>query len=312
MTQTIRIGTRASRLAMAQTESVLVALRAIAPDIEIEVVPIRTEGDRIQHTIPEGWGKGVFVREIERALLEHRIDLAVHSLKDVPARIPEGLTILATPPRADPRDVLISPGGGSLWSLPVGARIGTSSLRRSAFLRAARPDLEFVAIRGNVDTRLSKLGDRSLGYDALVLAAAGLERLDVHDVPRAYLDPDVLLPAPGQGAIVIEGRSGDHAAQDLVEPIGDPDTAAAVEAERAFLLTLEAGCRLPVAALATVTSREVRLDGAVAAPDGSRIVREQMSGDRQGATELGTKLAHYLLDRGATTLIDTVGRGAGW
>lgn len=308
----IRVGTRGSRLAMAQTETVVTALRAAAPGIEFELVPIRTEGDRVQQGPLPSWGKGVFVREIEIALLEHRIDLAVHSLKDVPPSLPEGLALLATPARADPRDVIITRSGLSFAALPAGSRVGTSSLRRSAFLRALRPDLEYGPIRGNVDTRLAKLRDPELGYDAIVLAAAGLDRLGLLDVPREYLEPDVLLPAPGQGVLVVEGRADDEESRHLAEQITDRATAAAVEAERALLLALQGGCRLPVAALATVTADKLRLDAAVATFDGRRVLREHIMGEVETAAALGRTLAQRLLSCGAADLVESAGRGDTW
>ncbi|MCA1646715.1 MAG: hydroxymethylbilane synthase [Chloroflexi bacterium] len=246
----IRIGTRASALARAQTALVTVALMDAHPSLglEIELVTITTGGDRSQATNQPGpdWGTGVFVKELESALLREEIDLAVHSLKDVPPILSADLTLAAIPVRDDPLDVLITPDGRGLEDLAPGARVGTSSARRSAFLHAARPDLHFVAIRGNIDTRLRKL---SLGqYEALVLARAGVRRLEL-DAAYVVLEPELLPPAPGQGALAIETRAGDRAVGELVEPLHDPATAASVRAERRLMVNLDGGCRLPVGAL---------------------------------------------------------------
>jgi hydroxymethylbilane synthase len=246
----IRVGTRSSALAQAQTDLIVAALLQAHPDLQIERVLIATNGDRSQHSNAPGtdWGTGVFVKEIEAALLGQEIDLAVHSLKDVPPIVTAELTLAAIPVRDDPLDVLVTADGRTFEALAPGARIGTSSARRAAFLLVQRPDLQFVPIRGNVESRLRKL--REGQYDALVLARAGLRRLQI-DMPHAVLEPDLLPPAPGQGALAVQARAGDRDILSLVEPLHDPATAGAVRAERHLMLLLDGGCRLPVGALGT-------------------------------------------------------------
>ncbi|MGI9148338.1 MAG: hydroxymethylbilane synthase [Chloroflexota bacterium] len=246
----VRIGTRSSPLARAQTTWVTNALREAYASLDIEVVVISTSGDRSQATnVPDpDWGSGVFVKELEIALLHEEIDLAVHSLKDLPPVQVADLTLVAIPVRDDPTDVLVTLDGRGLGDLGPGARVGTSSARRAAFLRAPRPDLQFVAIRGNVETRLRKLGEGQ--YDAIVLARAGLRRLDL-EVACVVLEPELVPPAPGQGALAIQARAGDRAVAELAEPLHDPATASAVRAERRLMIDLNGGCGLPFGALGT-------------------------------------------------------------
>jgi hydroxymethylbilane synthase len=244
--------------------------------LDIEVVTISTSGDRSQASnVPSpDWGSGVFVKEIELALLHEEIDLAVHSLKDLPPVQSADLTLAAIPVREDPLDVLITIDGRGLDDLSPGARVGTSSARRSAFLRAARPDLRFVPIRGNVETRLRKLGEGQ--YDAIVLARAGLRRLDL-EVACVVLEPELLPPAPGQGALAIQARAGDRTLADIVEPLHDPATAAAVRAERRLMIDLDGGCRLPIGALGTPRpDGELHLLGGLARDDGSLGLAEAL------------------------------------
>jgi hydroxymethylbilane synthase len=294
----IRIGTRASALARAQTDLVGAALREAHPDIDIEVVPISTSGDRSQHTNQPSadWGSGVFVKELEAALLREEVDLAVHSLKDVPPEPSADLLIAAVPVREDPSDVLATVDGRALGELPSGARVGTSSARRSAFLRAARPDLHFEAIRGNVETRLRKMTEGQ--YDAVVLALAGLRRLDL-DAAFVLLDPELLPPAPGQGALAIQTRSGDRAAIELVEALHDPATAACVRAERRLMVALDGGCRLPVGALGVpLPDGGLHLLAGMAAEDGTLSVGA-IDGRLDAADELAEVLAQRLRTPGA-------------
>ncbi|HYJ79380.1 MAG TPA: hydroxymethylbilane synthase, partial [Longimicrobiaceae bacterium] len=268
---------------------------------------VRTTGDRILDVpLAKIGDKGLFTREMDEALLAGRADLAVHSLKDVPTRIPEGLEIAAISRREDPRDVLILPPGraGALRSLPAGARVGTGSLRRGALLRALRPDLEAVDLRGNLNTRLAKL-DRG-DYDAIVLAAAGVLRLGWADRIAEYLDPDEWLPAVGQGALAVVARSGDEPIGRLLAGFHDPETAACTAAERAFLAALEGGCQVPIGALARFGAHGLVLDGLVAAVDGGTVLRaaEAIPGgvgeiSRDSAVELGRRLAARLLELGA-------------
>jgi hydroxymethylbilane synthase len=300
----LTLGTRGSRLALAQGELVAGRLRRAAPGVEVELAVISTEGDRVQAGPLPSWGHGVFVRDLEHALLDGRIDLAVHSLKDVPAALPDGLALVAVPPRADPGDVLVTRDGRSLDALPRGARAGTSSLRRAAFLLAHRADLRVVPVRGNVDTRWRKLLDPDTGLDALVLAAAGLDRLGLAGAPRAPIPYDVLLPAPGQGALALEARAGDERVASLAAHVDDPATAAAVRAERRILADLEGGCRLPVAALAQpLRGGRLSLAAAVAAPDGSRSVRFEATGALDDPDALGAAVAAELRARGAGDLL---------
>jgi hydroxymethylbilane synthase len=289
----IRIGTRSSALARAQTTLISAALIEAHPELEIEVVAISTSGDRSQVTnLPStDWGTGVFVKEIELALLHEEIDLAVHSLKDLPPVMTADLTLVAIPIREDPLDVLVTTDGRGLDDLAPGARVGTSSARRAAFLHAARPDLAFVPIRGNVETRLRKLGEGQ--YDAIVLARAGLRRLDL-EVACVVLEPELLPPAPGQGALAIQARAGDRATAQLVELLHDPATAAAVRAERRLMTNLEGGCRLPIGALGTPRpDGELHLLGGLARDDGSLGVAEAV-GHLDAPEELADRLADRL------------------
>jgi hydroxymethylbilane synthase len=302
----VRIGTRASALARAQTEQVVARLRRLYPDLDVEIVPISTSGDRSQASnVPgPGWGTGVFVRELESALARGEIDAAVHSLKDLPPELAPGLTIAAVPSRADPRDTLITRAGIAFVDLPQGALVGTSSARRSAFLTAARPELRFAPVRGNVETRLRKLlaGE----YDALVLARAGLERLglQVHEVP---LDEALLLPAPGQGALAVECRADDAETRRRLAPLHDVEIGAAVAAERRAMAELEGGCRLPVAALGrAVGGGQLSLEIAVAAPDGSRVLRAAGQGRLDEPDQLARRLAAELRAQGADELTGLV------
>jgi hydroxymethylbilane synthase len=295
----IRIGTRPSALARAQTALVASALKEAQPDLDLEVVPITTRGDQSQvknETGPE-WGTGVFIKELEAALLSEEIDLAVHSLKDVPPLVPQGLVLAAIPVREDPGDVLVTPDGRGLQALSAGARVGTSSARRSAFLRAARPDVQFVPIRGNVETRLRKMADGA--YDAIVLARAGLRRLDL-EVAAVELDPQLLPPAPGQGALALQCRADDRELIELVEPLHDPATGAAVRAERRLMANLEGGCRLPVGALGRpLPDGRLHLLGGLARDDGSLSVADAM-GQLAAPEALADELTERLRSPDAT------------
>jgi hydroxymethylbilane synthase len=304
--RTYVLGTRGSALALAQTHLVLEALKARYPQIALKVEPIRTTGDHDQTTsLSQIGGQGIFVKEIERALLAGEIDLAVHSLKDVPSVLPDGLTLAAMLPREDPRDALISRAGRTLGELPEGATVGTGSMRRRAQLRAIRADLQLLDIRGNVDTRLLKV--REGAYDAAVLAVAGLRRLGHEGAIHEILSPEVMLPAPGQGTIVIQVRADDAAAVQLVSTLDDPATRAASVAERAFLHVLGAGCRLPIGAYGTVEDSSLRLVGMIGAPDGRRLVRGELCGEIREAEMLGSNLAGRLLAQGGADLLGEEG-----
>jgi hydroxymethylbilane synthase len=294
----IRIGTRGSALALWQAEHVGQRLAALGHAVECRV--ITTTGDRVlDRRLENVGGKGAFLKEIEEALLAGEVDLAVHSLKDVPVALPGGLRLCGVLERADPRDVLVSRSGRGLRALPAGARIGTTSLRRRAQLRACRPDLELADLRGNVDTRLRRVqaGD----YDAAVLARAGLDRLGRAHEATEVLATEVLLPAPGQGAVALECRADDAALSEAVEPLDHPPTARAVAAERAFLAALGGGCNVPLAALAEGEGGGLRLRGLVARERDGRV----LLGERRGAEPepLGRALAEELLARGAGELL---------
>jgi hydroxymethylbilane synthase len=289
----LRLGTRGSRLARTQSEWVADRIRAADPSLTVELVEIRTSGDRIVD-VPLGphLGQAFFTREIEVALLEGHVDLAVHSCKDLATVNPAGLRIAALPQREDPLDVLVS-SAGALDDLPNGARVGTSSPRRKGFLAAARPDLRVVDQRGNVPTRVRAVEEGTL--DAVVLAAAGLRRLGLEGVIAETLPPSVMLPAASQGALAVQVRDDAPAVGDLVRTLDDASTRACVTAERACLRTLEAGCQAPVGALAEMVGGEIRLDAAIVTPDG--IVRVAERGAHPDAERVGAAAAAALLDR---------------
>ncbi|MCP9439606.1 MAG: hydroxymethylbilane synthase [Nitrospira sp.] len=296
------IGTRGSKLALRQSEWFCARVHAVAPDVSVTLRKIQTSGDKILDVpLAKIGGKGLFVKEIEEALLAGEIDLAVHSMKDVPAQMPADLDIVCVPSREDARDALISRDGRRFKDLPHGAVIGTASLRRQAQLLGLRPDLRISMLRGNLDTRLRKLKEGD--FDAIVLAAAGLHRLGWAGEITEYFDPIVSLPAIGQGALGIQGRGDDLFVRSILEPLNDPVTRTAVTAERAFLHRLEGGCQVPIAAHATVTEGQVRLDGLVASVDGKTIVREQIQGMSEHAFELGVQLAERLLARGGDRIL---------
>ncbi|HEY8474089.1 MAG TPA: hydroxymethylbilane synthase [Natronosporangium sp.] len=296
----MRIGTRGSALAIAQTRTVADAITAATGE-PVELVEITTVGDRSTAPV-ERLGIGVFVSALRDALAAKEIDAAVHSYKDLPTAPADGLLVAAVPERADPRDVLISRDSLPLAELPAGARVGTGAPRRVAQLRAARPDLEVVPVRGNVDTRLRRVAAGDL--DAVVLAWAGLARLGRVAEITETLDPAVLLPAPAQGALAVECRAGESDLIEVLATLDHPATRAVITAERAFLSTLEAGCSAPVAGLAELTDDgELRLHGAVFSPDGQRTIRRVRGGPAAAPAELGRELAAELLAAGAGTLM---------
>ncbi len=303
----LRLGTRGSLLAVTQSGWVADRIRQ-ASGREVELVHIRTTGDVVlDRPLAEIGGQGLFTRELDSALLEERVDLAVHSLKDLPTVFPHGLSLAAVPEREDPRDVLIGPAGTSLTfqGLPPGARVGTGSLRRQALARAHRPDLRVEGIRGNLDTRLGKVDSGE--FDAIFLAAAGVRRLGWADRISEAMDPAAWPPAPGQGALALVVRSGDRdATRGWVDALNHPDTAAAVAAERHLLHALEAGCQLPVAALGLPFDGGLRLRAMVAAPDGKRVVRGELGGSMEDPEALGAELARLLLSRGADRILSDV------
>ena len=306
----LRIGTRRSALARAQSGWVRERLASLHPGLAIDLVPMETQGGKLLDApLAKFGGKGLFVKELEEALLDGRIDLAVHSLKDVPVALPGGLHLGAICEREDPRDALVSPRHGVFEKLPRGARVGTSSLRRQAQLKARRPDLEIVPLRGNVQTRLDKI-ERE-GLDAVVLALAGLRRLGLEEHVTEILDPEVSLPAIGQGALAIECRAEDPATNARVAPLVHPESASAARAERAFLARLGGGCQVPLGAYATLDGDRLHLRAFVGSPDGTRAVR----GERRGAVEegesIGRALAEDLIARGAEEIIADLERAFG-
>ncbi len=296
----LTIGTRKSNLALWQTNHVAEALQAAWDDLTIAIEPITTRGDQtLDRPLPEIGGKGLFTLELEEALRHGRIDLAVHSLKDLPIEDAAQLTLGAVLGRADVRDVLVVRDDYTLGSLPPGAVVGTSSLRRQAQLRAARPDLQVRSIRGNVETRIRKVRDGE--YDATLLAAAGLQRLGLSSETDQVLPLDVMLPAPGQGALAVQCRAGDEATLRLLAAIDNPLARATTTAERSFLFHLSGGCSTPVAAFATWMESDLYLRGLVGAPDGSRMI--EVDGHGADAWELGAAVAEQALRRGAQEIL---------
>jgi hydroxymethylbilane synthase len=298
----IRLGTRRSALALAQASLVAAGLRARGR--QVEVVPMRTEGDRLASTaLALVGGKGLFVREIEEALLTGAIDAAVHSLKDLPAELPAGLCLAAFPPREDPRDVFLTRTGGSLRDLAAGAVVGTSSPRRRALVLATRPDVVVEPLRGNVDTRLRKLEAGTC--DAIILAAAGLHRLGLQPAHAEVLLPDEFIPAVGQGIIAVEARADDEETRAALALLDEAETRACADAERAFLARLGASCTSPLAAHATLSrggSSTLRLTALIASEDGRDVMRAQAEGPRERAGALGRALADSMLARGAAAV----------
>lgn len=301
------LATRGSKLALAQSEMVAADLRAAHAGLEVELRIIQTKGDLVlDRALSKIGDKGLFVKEIEQALLDGTADLAVHSCKDLPSVLPHELTLAAFPRRADPRDVLISRHGLPLHALPAGARVGTSSLRRACQLRVLRPDLSVIDLRGNVDTRLRKA--QSDEYDAIVLAAAGLERLSLDAAITEVFAPTMLLPMVAQGALAIECRAEDGEVRELLRALDDPATALTVQAERAFLRRLEGGCQVPVAAHATLDGELLRLHGLIGLPDGTQVVRGEHAGPATDGAAIGLALAERLLQQGGAAILEQLSR----
>jgi hydroxymethylbilane synthase len=300
----IRVGTRGSRLALVQSEQVARALRARGA--EVEVVPIRTSGDRLAETaLADFGGKALFVREIEEGLLAGRIDIGVHSLKDLPGLLPPGLVLAAYPAREDPRDVLLSRTPGGLAGLAPGASVGTSSLRRAVLLRLLRPDLQARPIRGNVETRIQKLRDGL--YEALVMAAAGLHRLGLTWPETTVLDPERFIPAGGQGVLAIEARTADRELLEALAPLDHPQARVEALAERAFLRRLGAGCHVPVAVHARLDGDVLAVSGMVASRDAARVLTASAVGRAAQADSVGLGLADELLAKGAGAVLEAEG-----
>jgi hydroxymethylbilane synthase len=305
----LRIGTRGSLLAKWQAESVRKQLFAIA-GVEGEIVIIKTAGDKMQQMpLTQIGGKGIFIKELEDALLDQSIDLAVHSVKDIPTEVPPGLSFPAVCRRDDIRDCLISPTGSTLENLRQGARVGTSSLRRQAQLLHLRADLDIRELRGNVDTRLRKVGDGE--YDAIVLAKAGLDRLGLSQRISETFAPEVFMPAVGQGAIAVETRLGDNETGDLLSKLDDPETRAAIITERALLAALQGGCQVPIGAWARIERGEMVLEACVTSVDGQQHVRQRLTGAPDQGPRLGEQMARLLMETGAQEILEEVGRQRG-
>ncbi len=304
MRKRIVVGSRGSKLAMIQTESVVAKLRGLVPEVEVNITKVVTQGDRntsIQLDLMEG--VGVFVKELEEALLDRRIDLVVHSLKDVPTEIPEGLVLIAVTERADPRDVLVTKSK-RLAELPSGAKIGTGSLRRAVQITNLRPDVEPHNIRGNVDTRLRKVDTGEFG--GLITAAAAMIRLGLQARISEYLPLEHFLPAVGQGALVVETRRDDKEINEVLSRLNHLPTWQSITAERAFLFALGGGCRAPIAALGTVNGDALKLEGMIASVGQKRMLRAEEEGSALSGVEIGKRLARKLLDMGGTEFLTEV------
>lgn len=305
MPSELKIGTRGSQLALFQANWVKNRLVQAHPDLHVTLIKIKTTGDKIQDApLAKIGGKGLFVKEIEEALLQKRIDLAVHSIKDVPTEFPEGLHLSVITKREDPRDVLIAKDGKPLKDLPRGAKIGTSSLRRQAQLLHFRSDFELIPLRGNLDTRLKKL--KTMNLDAIVLALAGVKRLGFDEKITEIIPPEVSLPAIGQGALGIETRMADQEVESRIRLLNDRDSSIAISAERAFLKKLEGGCQVPIAAFARIVGTALHIDGLVGTIDGKRLIRDHVEGPIEKAESLGVELAEILLGEGAKEILDEV------
>ncbi|MBV7317269.1 hydroxymethylbilane synthase [Shewanella sp. NIFS-20-20] len=303
--QLIRIATRKSPLAMWQAEFVKAELERIHPGLHVELLPMSTKGDIILDTpLAKVGGKGLFVKELEVAMLENQADIAVHSMKDVPVEFPEGLGLEVICEREDPRDAFVSNRYATIDDLPQGAIVGTSSLRRQCQLRARRPDLVIKDLRGNVGTRLGKLDNGE--YDAIILAAAGLIRLKLEQRIASFISTEESLPANGQGAVGIECRTDDERVKALLAPLEHSETRYRVLAERAMNTRLEGGCQVPIGAFAVIDGNSMHLRGLVGSPDGSQIITAELTGQKQDAVQMGIDLANELLEKGAKTILDAV------
>lgn len=299
---TLKIATRQSPLALWQAEHIKARLQALHPGLTVELVKFVTQGDKILDTpLAKIGGKGLFVKELENALLDGRADLAVHSMKDVPMDLPDNLTLAVICERENPFDAFVSNQYLTLDDLPQGARLGTSSLRRKSQIQAYRPDLTIIDLRGNVGTRLGKLDAGE--YDAIILAAAGLKRLQLESRIKKILPADLSLPAVGQGALGLECRSNDQAVLTLIAPLSDPATNICIRAERAFNRTLQGGCQVPIAGFAVLENNQLTMQGRVGSPDGQQLLKAEISGAPEQAEQLGKQLAQRLLEQGAGELL---------
>ncbi|MDQ6956988.1 MAG: hydroxymethylbilane synthase [Mariprofundaceae bacterium] len=300
----IRIATRRSPLALWQAEYVSSELQRLDPTVTTELVKIVTKGDKILDVpLAQVGGKGLFTKEIDEALLDGRADIAVHSMKDVPTELPAGTAIRAHPKREDPRDAIATITGGDMDTLPEGARIGTSSLRRIAQLKSKYPSFEFVSIRGNIQTRLSKLGEE---VDAVILAAAGVCRMGMGDKMHQFMDTDLMLPAVAQGTLGIQTRDNDDVINALVDQMNDPETVLRTKAERAFLARLEGGCQVPIAAFATLDGEQLLLKGLVGDVNGEIVIAREIEGLAIDGKAMGIALADEILDAGARPILEAL------
>ena len=306
----LRIGTRGSQLALFQANWVKERLSQAHPDLHVSLIKIKTTGDRIQDApLAKIGGKGLFVKEIEEALIQERIDLAVHSVKDVPTEFPAGLHLSAVTKREDPRDVLISREGTSLKNLSQKAKLGTSSLRRQAQLLHFRSDFQIVPLRGNLDTRLKKL--KTVNLDGIIVALAGVKRLGLEERITEIISTEISLPAVGQGALGIETRMDDKEVEERIQFLNDPASSIAVSAERAFLKRLGGGCQVPIAAYGHTVDSVLEIDGFVGTIDGHRFIRHHIGGAVSEAESLGIELADILLNKGAKEILDEIYKEAG-
>lgn len=300
----IKLGTRGSQLALWQANHVKEELEKKL-DVDIEIVKIKTKGDKILDVaLAKVGGKGLFVKELEDALIDGKIDFAVHSMKDVPVLLPEGLHITAITKREDPKDVFISKNYNSLKELPDGAKVGTSSLRRQCQILSLRPDLKVEVLRGNVETRIRKMLEGQ--FDAVILAYAGVKRLGLTEYVKEVIPEDISLPAIGQGALGIECRVDDKEMNDILKVLNDEDTSLCIKAERSFLRVLEGGCQVPIGAYAKITDNRLIIKGLVGSLDGKKIIKETVSGDKFDCEALGEALAKVILERGGKEILEEV------
>lgn len=301
----ITIGTRGSPLALWQANWIKSQLEALHEDLTVDLVKIKTSGDKIQDVpLAKVGGKGLFTKEIEESMLRYETDIAIHSMKDVPIQFPPSLTLSVVTEREDPRDVLVSRNGVKLDDLPKGARVGTGSFRRTTQLLAFRPDLEVVPMRGNLETRLKKL--ETEGLDAIILAAAGLIRLDMADRISEFIEPEIMLPGGGQGAVGIESRKEDLAVMNRIFPLDHEESHRALEAERGFLTRLQGGCQVPIGVYATIEGETLRLRGLVGSLDGKQILKAETTGAIEDPEGIGFQLAGEILEMGADKILKEV------
>ena len=301
----IRVGTRGSNLALVQANWVSDRLKSLYPDMSVAVVPIRTRGDRMQNIyLVEIGGKGIFVKEIEETLLRGDIDIAVHSMKDVPVDLPDGLIIGAIPEREDPRDVLISREGTKMEGLSKGARLGTGSLRRGMQIKSLMPDIEIVPVRGNIGTRIKKIVTENL--DGIIVAAAGMKRMGRGREISQYIPIEVMMPSAGQGVLGIEMRENDRETKALIAPLNHPDTVVEISAERAFLRRLGGGCQVPIAGIARKSGNNLVIKGLVGSIDGRVMIMDEVRGDSSNWEDMGNTLAENILSMGGRAVLDEI------